>query len=188
MENKNYLPVKILHDFAEKIDRLEIAYMLTGSMAMMNYSVYRFTADVDVVLELKSEDANRIINAFEPDYYVPHSAVSRAIFSERMFNVIHQETAFKIDCVIKKSSLFQKNVFERRERTDFYGREIWIINKEDLIISKLLWAKDSFSEKQLTDVKNLLRSGFDDNYIEKWTKDLGIRELFVQCREEIKDE
>lgn len=188
MENKNCLPTKILHDFAERIERLDIAYMLTGSMAMMNYSVYRFTADVDVVLELKSEDANRIINTFEPDYYVPHNAVSSAIFSERMFNLIHQETAFKIDCVIKKSSPFQRNVFERRERTDFYSREIWIINKEDLIISKLLRAKDSFSEKQLTDVKNLLRSGFDDNYIEELTKDLGVRELFERCREEIKDE
>lgn len=188
MEDKNYLPIKILHDFAERIELLDIAYMLTGSMAMMNYSVYRFTADVDVVLELESKDANRIINAFEPDYYVPHSAVSQAIFSQKMFNVIHQETAFKIDCVIKKSSPFQKNAFERRERTDFYGREIWIINKEDLVISKLSWAKDSFSEKQLTDVKNLLRSGFDKNYIEKWTVDLGVRDLFERCCEEIVDE
>jgi len=49
MERENYLPIKILHDFAERIEKLDIAYMLTGSMAMMNYSVYRFTADVDVI-------------------------------------------------------------------------------------------------------------------------------------------
>jgi len=183
--DKNYLPIRILHDFADKIEKLDIAYMLTGSMAMMQYSVYRFTADVDVVLELKSEDAKRIIGAFEPDYYVPHNAVSRAIFSKKMFNVIHQESAFKIDCVMKKSNAFQNKVFERRERVDYYGREIWIIGKEDLIISKLLWAKDSLSEKQLTDVKNLLKTGFDAAYIEKWTSETGISELFEQCRKEI---
>jgi len=187
MEKKNYLPVKILHDFAERIERLDIAYMLTGSMAMMSYSVYRFTADVDVILEVKSEDAKRIISVFEPDYYVPHNAVSRAIFAERMFNVIHQETAFKIDCVIKKSTPFQQNVFDRRRRTDFYGRKIWIIEKNDLIISKLLWAKDSRSEKQLTDVKNLLVNGFDAAYIEKWTREFGVYELFEQCRGEINE-
>ena len=108
MPDKDYLPVRILHDFAERMENLGIGYMLTGSMAMMNYSVYRFTADVDVILELKSEDEKRIISGFEPDYYVPHNAVSSAISSERMFKVIHQETAFKIDCVIKKSTPFQK--------------------------------------------------------------------------------
>ena len=98
--------------------------MLTGLMAMMRYSVYRFTADVDVILELQIRDAERIIKALEPDYYVPHNAVNRAISSQKMFNVIHQETAFKVGCVMKKSTGFQKNTFERRERTDFYGREI----------------------------------------------------------------
>ena len=170
-----------------RIEKLDIAYMLTGSMAMMNYSVYRFTADVDVIVEIKSEDVKRIIEAFEPDYYVPQNAVSSAISSERMFKVIHQETAFKIDCVIKKSTPFQKNVFDRRRRTNFYGREIWIIEKNDLIISKLLWAKDSRSEKQLTDVKNLLVNSFDAAYIKKWTKEFGVYELFEQCREEINE-
>jgi hypothetical protein len=185
MEQKNLLPIKILHDFDERIGKLGIAYMLTGSMAMMRYSVYRFTADIDVVLELEIQDTKRIIETFEPDYYVPHNAVSRAISAQRMFNVIHQETAFKIDCVIKKSSVYQQNAFERRERTDYYGREIWIISKEDLIISKLWWAKDSGSEKQLTDVKNLLRNDFDAEYIEKWTQELGVFESFAECRKEI---
>ncbi|HEX8637866.1 MAG TPA: hypothetical protein VF692_07390, partial [Pyrinomonadaceae bacterium] len=85
--------------------------MLTGSMAMMRYSVYRFTADIDVVLELKNEDVKKIIETFEPDYYVLHNAVSQAISRRRMFNVIHRETAFKIDCVVGKSSAFQQNAF-----------------------------------------------------------------------------
>lgn len=185
METKNLLPIKVLHDFTEKIERLGIAYMLTGSMAMMRYSVYRFTADVDVVLELKVQDADKIINALEPDYYVPHKTVSRAISTEKMFNVIHQETAFKVDCVLKKSTDFQKRAFERREKTDFYGREIWIISKDDLIVSKLWWAKDSLSEKQLTDVKNLMRNGFDKDYIKNWTDKLKISDLFKKCEREI---
>lgn len=185
MEQENLLPIRILHDFAERLENIGIGYMLTGAMAMMSYSVYRFTADADVVLELETHDANRIIEAFEPDYYLPHFAVSRAVAEKRMFNVIHQETAFKIDCIIKKSTAFQKHAFERRERSDFYGRKIWIINKEDLIISKLWWAKDNLSEKHLTDVRNLIKTGIDVSYIEKWTNDLGVYDLFEQFRKEI---
>lgn len=184
METKNLLPIRILHDFAGRIEKLDLAYMLTGSMAMMAYAVYRFTADVDVVLELETQDASRIIETFEPDYYVPRSAVSRAIVSKRMFNVIHQETAFKIDCVIKKTTDFQKTAFENRRKTDFYGRDIWIITKEDLIISKLLWAKESRSEKQMTDVRNLIESGIEAGYIEEWARKLEIFDLFEECRTE----
>ena len=184
MENKNLLPIRILHDFAARIEKLDLAYMLTGSMAMMAYAVYRFTADVDVVLELREADAKRIIETFEPDYYVPHNAVSRAILSNRMFNVIHQETAFKIDCVVKKTTEFQQTAFENRQKIDFYGGDIWVITKENLIISKLLWAKESRSEKQLTDVRNLVLSGIDKPYVENWTQKLEIFDLFEDCRKE----
>ncbi len=96
--------------------------MLTGSMAMMEYSVYRFTADVNVVLEPREEDAKRIIETFEPDYYVPHNSVSRAISSKRMFNVIHRETAFKIDCVVKKNDGLSKNRFRESAKNRFLRR------------------------------------------------------------------
>ncbi len=183
--NKELLPVKILHDFAERLEPLGIKYMLTGSMAMMIYGVYRMTADIDIVVELRYDDADRIIKAFEPDYYVPHGSVRDAIARKFMFNVIHQETAFKIDLVVKKTSEFQLNAFERRLKTLFYEKEISVITLEDLIISKLLWAKNSLSEKQLTDVENLLQNDFDTEYTKFWVDKLGLDELFSRCRNAI---
>lgn len=184
--NERLLPVKIVHDFAERIEPLKIEYMLTGSLAMMLYSNYRMTADIDIVIALKYEDADRIINAFEPDYYVPHDRVRDAIAREFMFNVIHQETAFKIDLVIKKSNEFQQIAFERRKKKDFHGKEISVITLEDLIVSKLLWARKSLSEKQLTDVENLMQEKFDVDYIENWTRKLKLEDLYKKCQEAIK--
>lgn len=183
--SEKLLPVKIVHDFAERIQPLKIEYMLTGSAAMMFYSNYRMTADVDIVIQLIYEDADRIIKVFEPDYYVPHDRVRDAIAREFMFNVIHQETAFKIDLVIKKSSEFQQTAFERREKKDFYGKDIFVITLEDLILSKLLWAKKSLSEKQLTDVENLMQENFDTDYAEKWVRKLNLEELFNKCQSAI---
>lgn len=186
-EKKDYIPIKILHDCVSRFEQFEIPYMLTGSMAMMNYSVFRFTADIDIVVEIVLQDADKIIKAFTDGYYVSVNSAKWAIKEKRMFNVIHQESAFKIDCIIKKSDEYYQNAFENRKNTDYYGKELWIIEKNDLIISKLHFAEDNRSEKQLTDVKNLLKSGFDRKYIEKWTKELDVFDLFKICEKEISE-
>lgn len=179
------LPIRVFHDFAGRLEVMGIPYMLTGSMALFQYSIYRMTADIDIVVELQSRHAQILIENLEPDYYIPHNSMRRAISSERMFNVLHQGTAFKIDCVIRKSTPFQKSAFERRQKVDFHGMETFVITAEDLVISKLLWAFESKSEKQLTDVKNLIRNPLDTDYIELWAKKVGVTEAYEECRHEI---
>jgi hypothetical protein len=56
-----------------------------------------------------------------------------------------------------------KAAIEKKQRSaqslgDF---ETWIVSCEDLVLSKLVWAKDSKSEMQLRDVRNLLSSDGD---------------------------
>ena len=58
--------------------------------------------------------------------------------------------------------------------------QTWIVSKEDLILSKLHWAKDSRSAFQLADVKNLILSGCDRDYIEQWTEVLGVGTLWEE--------
>lgn len=183
MDEKFTLPIRVLHDFAERLEILQIPYMLSGSTAMMYYSVYRLTADIDIVLEIGPNKESRLFSILEPEYYVPRDAVRRAISANRMFNVIHTKTAYKVDCIIKKTSEFQKAAFDRRRKVDFWGKDIWIITAEDLILSKLVWAKDSMSEIQLKDVKNLMKTEHDTFYVESWTDKLGIRKGFTLSRE-----
>lgn len=187
MEFRDYVPTRVLHDFVGRIEPLGIRYLLTGSMAMMRYAAFRQTADIDIVLEFGSDAIDKFIQVLEPDYYVPHDAVIRACETKQMFNVIHIETAFKINCVPKKLNDFQPSVFNRREKTDYYGKEIWIISKEDLILSKLWWAKDSQSEMQVRDIENLMQSGFDNIYAEKWLDLLGIEKSFYECLNEVEN-
>lgn len=174
-------PNDILKDVSARFESVGIAYMLTGSMAMMHYAKPRFTADIDVVIELNAEQASEIPKLFEPDYYVPHGHVRQATARKSMFNLIHQETLFKVDCIVKKESAFQKAAFENRRRVDYAGFETFIITKEDLIVSKLLWAKDSHSEFQLKDVENLLKAGYNSDYVKDWTTRLGVQDLFDEC-------
>jgi hypothetical protein len=48
--------------------------------------------------------------------------------------------------------------------------------------SKLYWARESHSELQLRDVKNLLASGYDVQYVQQWTSKLGLDELLRECQ------
>ena len=48
--------------------------------------------------------------------------------------------------------------------------ETWIVSREDLVLSKLVWAKDSKSEMRLRDVRNLLSADYDMDYLRSRAK------------------
>jgi hypothetical protein len=60
-----------------------------------------------------------------------------------------------------------------------------IISPEDLIIAKLLWAKDSRSEMQFRDVHGLLHyRALDQVYVRETAARLGLLELLEEARGE----
>ena len=50
--------------------------------------------------------------------------------------------------------------------------------------SKLFWARESLSEVQLRDVKNLLRTSpnLDRGYIEEWVRELKLDEVYNEVK------
>ncbi len=174
----------ILRDITKKFDEAGFDYMLTGSTALNYYAEPRMTRDIDVVVALDPKDADLVVALFENDYYVPRNALVRALANQTIFNIIHAESIFKVDCIIRKNTEYRRTEFQRRQRVEVDGIEIWIVSKEDLIISKLLWAQDSHSDFQLRDVRNLLKTGYDADYLESWTRKLLLDELLRECLDE----
>lgn len=84
-----------------------------------------------------------------------------AVQSELPFSIIHLSSVTKIDLIPRKRTAHQDSSFQRVKFLKFGGEEIAVISPEDLILAKLLWAKDSLSEVQLRDVKSLLRTCAD---------------------------
>lgn len=105
-----------------------------------------------------------------------------SITNESIFNLIHDKSVIKVDCVVRKSGIYRQLEFERRRRITIADFQTWIVSTEDLIISKLAWAKDSRSELQLGDVRNLLQSGYDRTYVEQWTRELELDSLWNECQ------
>jgi hypothetical protein len=173
----------IVRDVSMRLEQAGLAYMLTGSMAMNYYAQPRMTRDIDLVVALTPKDTDTVVRLFTPDYYVSRDAVGSAIAQESLFNLIHQESVIKVDCIIRKRSEYRRLEFERRQRISILDFTTFIVSKEDLIISKLFWARDSRSELQLGDVKNLLATGCDAAYLQHWTRELGLNNLLQECLE-----
>ena len=165
------------------IKRLEsagIPYMVSGSIAANFYTVPRMTRDVDVIIEVGETDAQKIFSLFSGDFYIDLESVKDAIRHKQMFNIIHNEAIIKVDFIIKKDTEYRKVEFERRRSIVFGQERIDITSPEDLIISKLYWAKDSLSDLQIRDVQNIIKtvSDLDMEYIEKWVAKLGLEAVY----------
>ena len=175
--------IDIVRDISHRFDQAGIPYMLTGSMAMNYYAQPRMTRDIDVVIAIAPEDVGRVAALFRSDYYVNEESIRESLVHESMFNLIHHESVIKVDCIIRKRSEYRRVEFERRQRISILDFTTFIVSKEDLIISKLFWAKDSHSEVQSRDVRNLLATGYDVSYLQRWTRELGLDTLLRECLE-----
>jgi hypothetical protein len=169
--------IDIVRDISRRFENADIPFMLTGSMAMNYYAKPRMTRDIDVVIAIGPEDIGRVAALFRPDYYVSEENIRESIAQESIFNLIHQKSVIKVDCIIRKRTKYRRVEFERRQKISIRDFDTFIASKEDLIISKLFWAKDSRSEIQLGDVRNLLATGYDAAYLQHWTRELGLDNL-----------
>ncbi len=170
----------VIDDVSRRLEKLGVAYMVTGSMAMNCYAVPRMTRDIDIVLELGSEGIDALVTEFSDGYYVDAGAVAEAVTHSSMFNMIHLAGSVKVDCIIRKPSEYRRIEFERRQAAEMGDVKTYIVSREDLILSKLAWARDSHSEMQLKDVANLMLDGYDRDYVDKWKDALKVGALLKE--------
>jgi hypothetical protein len=172
--------LEVLKEVARRLERAAIPYMITGSIATNFYTVPRMTRDIDIVVELFERDIRRFIPLFENDYYLEPQTVREAVMRKGMFNLIHDEYIMKIDFVVRKDTPYRRREFSRRKTVTVDDQDLFIVSPEDLILSKLEWAKDSRSEVQLNDVRNLLTyvKGLNRSYLTRWARALGVESLY----------
>ena len=176
--------LEILLSVTAQLNAIGIPYMVTGSMATNYYATPRMTRDIDLIVELSEADVSRIVNGFQGAFYIDADMVRQAIQNKSMFNMIHNALMVKVDCVVRKDTVYRREEFARRKTVTVAGQHISMVAPEDLILSKLDWAKDSRSQLQLDDVRNLLRSvqGLDYTYMARWVEQLGLTALYQEVQ------
>lgn len=172
----------VLKSVTAQLEGAGISYMVTGSMAANFYAVPRMTRDIDLVIELSEQDVDRVTHLFQQEYYIDRDRVQRAVRDHAMFNMIHNVLVVKVDCVVRKETEYRRAEFARRRAVSVAGQRVFIVSPEDLILSKLDWAKESRSQMQLDDIRNLLRSvqDLDTAYLNRWADRLGVTALYEE--------
>jgi len=165
--------LQLLEKICQALNQRDIQYMLSGSLAMNIYTVPRMTRDLDIVIELQQNKVSDFTEIFKENYYIFEEGIPHEIRRQGMFNVIDFETGQKIDFIIRKNSEFHLNEFSRRQKSNLYGFETWVVSKEDLVVSKLKWIQELQSDTQMLDIENLLQiPDIDMEYIIKWVTKL----------------
>ncbi|HEY6729233.1 MAG TPA: hypothetical protein VI197_34720 [Polyangiaceae bacterium] len=158
----------------------EVPYMLVGSFASAFHGTPRTTQDIDVVIAPTLGSLQQLLEQFpETDYYVSRDAALQAYGAETLFNVVDFTTGWKIDFIIRKSRAYSIQEFERRQEAELLGAKLYVAAAEDVILSKLEWAKLSESERQIRDVAGILRTkgdALDQAYLHRWVVALNVGE------------
>jgi len=178
------MELAVLSDVVSRLELAGFDYMLTGSVAMNYYAEPRMTRDIDIVVALAGTDAGKVIEIFQDAYYLSPDAVIDAVRDRKIFNIVHYESVVKVDLIVRKESEYRQLEFNRRRPIEVGELVTWIVSKEDLILSKLLWAQDSRSELQLNDVRNLLATKPDLDYLREWSPQLGLDLMLEECLNE----
>lgn len=175
--------MQVLKLAAGRLDDAGIPYQLVGSLALNYYSTPRMTRDIDIVIDVQPEDAARFTRLFEDDCYVDERTVEAEIQRRGMFNVIYNPYVLKIDFIVREETAFHTSAFSRKRQVSIEGQPVWLISPEDLVVSKLLWAKDSRSETQLGDVRSVIASveELDTEYIDRWVSQLGLADVYNEA-------
>ncbi len=162
-----------------KFEATQIPYMIVGSLSSIVYGEPRMTNDMDIVLDIHVEDAERIETLFPLEgYYCPPIEVLKAeIVARGQFNLLDHDSGLKIDIVVRKQSPHSIEEFRRRKKMAFSKNfSAYIASPEDIIIKKLEFYRLGGSEKHIGDIRGILaNTSIDKEYLDSWIQKLSLQ-------------
>ncbi|HEX4955343.1 MAG TPA: hypothetical protein VF017_18285 [Thermoanaerobaculia bacterium] len=183
---------ELLQLVAETLDRLEVHYLVTGSVASIVYGEPRFTNDIDIVVQLSASEVAGFCRQFPQEtFFFSPEAVYDAIARRGQFNLLHPSSGLKVDFFVAQSSPFDRSRFARRRAVAVTpGKAVSFAAPEDVILKKLAFYREGGSEKHLRDITGILKiSGdqLDREYLEDWVARLDLGEIWQAVLERVGD-
>jgi hypothetical protein len=187
-------PQELLMAISNILEELEIPHAVTGGFAVTVWGIPRYTADIDIVIEFADKNikplAKKLV-AIDKDVHINEDAMREALMYHGEFNSIHPDTGLKVDFFVQDNSSYNALKIKRAILRDINGQKIPFVSPEDLILSKLIWSKESESQKQAGDIKSVLRNPtltLDMKYIKGWAQKHDTIKVLEQLIEQVKQE
>jgi hypothetical protein len=130
-----------------------------------------------------------LVAALSKDFYADDEMMKDAIEHKSSFNLIHYETAFKVDIFIRKSRAFDQMQLERRRMSVIATdpeQSVYVTSPEDVVLSKLEWYRmgGEVSDRQWRDILGVLKTRAGElelDYLRKWAQELKVTDLLERA-------
>jgi hypothetical protein len=182
-------PRELLVKIAEILDKNNIPYLITGGMAVFVWGRPRFTADIDLIVELpaaKLDKLEKSLRAMGDAGYLDSDAMREALLRHGEFNFIDGTTGMKVDFWVSAGDPFDRSRLSRRVPQEIIGHRVYFSSPEDLILSKLRWWSETGSSRHAEDIASIISiSGdkLDREYLNAWADKLGHKDLLLKAFE-----
>ena len=143
-------------------------YMLYGGLAAGLWGEPRYTEDVDIVLFIPERDAVKFLRAAAKSGF----AVDEGLAIQQLqvsgwarLPLGNDRSPWHMDLTLGDSP-FDRSALARRKQVALFDRKVWVASAEDLVIYKLVSARD----RDLMDVRQIARrqKRLDAEYLRKW--------------------
>lgn len=170
----------------QALEAAGIPYMVVGSLSSNVYGVARSTQDADFVVELRGDGLAKLESQLGPAF----SLNPQMEFETQTGTVRHTiraaGSAFLLELFQLSDDLHDRLRFSRRIRLrlDDLGCDAFVATAEDVIITKLRWARGKDRE-DVRDVIAVQGDLLDWSYIHHWCDLHGTRALLDEIRRSI---
>lgn len=149
------------------LDKYKIKYVVVGGTAVNLHGVPRFTADLDLIIDLEKENALRFVSAMKEIKFIPKVPVKAEDFAleENRKKWIEEKKAVvfsfhntpffdrTVDVFIDNPIKFME-LYKRRETLNVSGLKISLISLDDLILLK----KKANRKQDISDIEALRKA------------------------------
>ncbi len=175
-------------DVAGRLERVQVPYVIGGSLASSVHGEPRATMDVDVVADVRPESIARLVATLRPDYYVDADAAEAAVRTAGSFNAVHTQAGIKVDFFVAGSDAFELERLRTRVAVTVNAappQTLWVDTAEHTVLRKLEWFRrgGEVSDRQWRDVLAILAvqgETLDREVLRRWAATLGVSDLLAR--------
>jgi hypothetical protein len=183
-------PEEIVRHVLARLDSLCMPYVIVGSFATNVYGVARATKDADLVVQIGPGQLGKLIESLGPELDCDRQLRFESVTGTRKIELSDRETAFTVELFWHSDDAHDQERFARRQKFTLLGRDVWILSREDVLVTKLRWLLIANRPKDRTDIESVIaiqRDAIDWPYVVGWCDRHGTRALLEQIRAELRE-
>lgn len=182
-------PIEVTLAVTSVLERLEVEYVVGGSLATSLHGIPRATLDVDIVANLRMAHLDPFVAALKASFFVDADMVRDAIRRRSTFNILHLATMFKVDVFVTGTDELLSMELSRKRRVRVLEEpqaDLFVASPEDMVLQKLMWYRDGggVSDRQWNDVLGVIKTQgdrLDLAYLYLWAGRKGIADLLKRA-------